>query len=114
MKSDEFGYRFKLAEVGQHNELLELRLKNLGTELVETKKEVESLRDALVKEKLLAKQIMARMYISLRKQTDIESGEIKAPALYNCPQRSKNGVRCALIDRHEKEHISEDGDHWWG
>lgn len=110
----EIALRIELEQLYRDNELLELRLESLGNELVASRSEVISLQASLKLEKLTSKQIMARMYLSLRKQIDISTGEIEGQTLYICPERSKNNIRCSLIDRHEKEHISEDGDHWWG
>ena len=110
----EIALRIELERLYKDYELLELRLESIRNERAALRNEVKSLQASLKIEKLTSKKMLARMYLSLRKQIDISTGEIRGQALYICPERSKNNIRCSLIDRHEKEHISEDGDHWWG
>jgi len=42
---------------------------------------------------------------------DLMSKDIR-PTLYVCPERSKDGKRCALTDRHTEPHVSDDGYIW--
>lgn len=35
-----------------------------------------------------------------------------SPRLYVCPERSDDGKRCCLTDRHDPGHISYDGERW--
>jgi len=42
---------------------------------------------------------------------DLMDKDVK-PNVYVCPERSKDGKRCKLIDRHTEPHLSDDGYIW--